>query len=265
MTARRLAGDVVAALTLTCLLVPQSMSYASSLARLSPVNGLFSVAIPCAIYALLGTSPQLSLGPEAALSLMTGETIAGIVSRLPLKADAAAPHNVSNGFILALSSLICFEAGLVTLLLGLLRLGFLDAVLSKPLLRGFVTAVGVVIIVSQMIPMLGLSACVAPRLRCEPMPEQMHRLEVALHIDHGTTFEKFLFLLEHIGKAHRLTTILSIITLFVLFSARIFKPKLAAGKAPWVRYVPDVLIVVIITTCAQALAFSRRLLTATQL
>jgi MFS superfamily sulfate permease-like transporter len=129
------------------------MSYASSLARLNPVNGLFGAAIPCAVYALLGTSPQLSLGPEAALSLMTGETIASILSDLP-------EYKHSASFILSIASLITLQAGLVTFLLGILRLGFLDAVLSRPLLRGFVTAVGVVIIVSQMIPILGLSACV---------------------------------------------------------------------------------------------------------
>jgi MFS superfamily sulfate permease-like transporter len=75
---------------------------------------------------------------------------------------------------------------------------------------------------------------------------------VSLKVDKGTTFDKFLFLLEHIGEAHKLTTILSVVTLAVLVTARIFKPRLVAGPLPFLRFVPDVALVVVITTGAHA-------------
>ena len=119
-----------------------------------PVNGLFGAIIPSAIYALLGTCPQLSVGPEAALSLMTGQTIQKVLTALP--EDATSAHKLK--IATTMSTMITLEVGLITFLLGLARMGFLDAVLSRPLLRGFVTAVGLVIFINQLIPMLGLTA-----------------------------------------------------------------------------------------------------------
>lgn len=70
-------GDFTAALTLTSLIVPQSISYATSLANLPVASGLYGAAIPALVYSLLGTSRQMSVGPEAALTLI-------IVSRLSM-------------------------------------------------------------------------------------------------------------------------------------------------------------------------------------
>ena len=146
------AGDLTSGITLACLLIPQALSYASTLAHLPAINGLFGVIAPSFVYALLGTCPQLSVGPEAALSLMTGQAVAEVLADLPEGTSAADRIAIATNVTTA----VTFLAGLITLLLGLLRLGFLDAVLSRPLLRGFVTAVGAVIAVSQSIILLGL-------------------------------------------------------------------------------------------------------------
>jgi MFS superfamily sulfate permease-like transporter len=75
----RFWGDFAAGVSVASVLIPQSMSYATSLGHLDASTGLFSAAIPGAVYALFGTSPHLNVGPEAALSLLIGMAISGIV------------------------------------------------------------------------------------------------------------------------------------------------------------------------------------------
>lgn len=127
-------GDLTAAFTMTSLIVPQSMSYATNLAKLSPVNGLYGAAIPpiiCELHqgrntpgkssltlnwadSLLGTCRQLSVGPEAALSLIIGEAITKFVA-----AEQHAHGEMTDGQKLQLglliSSVITFEAGVISL------------------------------------------------------------------------------------------------------------------------------------------------------
>ncbi|KAJ7125328.1 sulfate transporter N-terminal domain with GLY motif-domain-containing protein [Mycena epipterygia] len=71
-----LGGDALAGLTVASMLIPQSVSYATSLAQMSPLTGLFSASIHGALYAFLGTCHQLNVGPEAAISLLVGQGIA---------------------------------------------------------------------------------------------------------------------------------------------------------------------------------------------
>lgn len=106
-----LGGDLIAGATLTALLVPQAAAYAHSLAggtvfftsvssstdlkaipgsAVDPIHGLFAAAIPSFIYALLGTCPQLSVGPEASLSLFIGQVASDIVADLP---HGTSPHH----------------------------------------------------------------------------------------------------------------------------------------------------------------------------
>lgn len=85
-----LGGDFLAGITVASMLIPQSVSYASSLAQLSPVTGLFSASIPGIVYALLGTSRQLNVAPEAALSLLLGQAVAEV------KHDYAHPHELQD-------------------------------------------------------------------------------------------------------------------------------------------------------------------------
>lgn len=110
---KQFGGDVTAALTLTSMIVPQSMSYSTNLVHSDPVYGLFAAAIPAMLYSVLGTCRQLSVGPEAALSLITGELIARFVEdeehahgRMGLKEKAE--------LTVLLTTILTFQAGLVT-------------------------------------------------------------------------------------------------------------------------------------------------------
>ncbi|KAG5638446.1 hypothetical protein H0H81_012663 [Sphagnurus paluster] len=78
LTINRLGGDILAGITVASMLIPQSVSYATSLAKLSPLTGLFSASIPGIVYAFLGTSRQLNVAPEAALSLLLGQAVTEI-------------------------------------------------------------------------------------------------------------------------------------------------------------------------------------------
>ncbi|KAF7782781.1 hypothetical protein Agabi119p4_2157 [Agaricus bisporus var. burnettii] len=149
-----IGGDVLAGLTVASVLIPQSVSYATSLAKISPVTGLISASVPGIIYAFLGTSRQLNVAPEAATSLLVGQAVAEILH------DHTGDDVATLGLII--STAITLQAGLIEFLLGFFRLGFIDVVLSRALLRGFITAVAVVIMVEQLIPMfdhLSVSIC----------------------------------------------------------------------------------------------------------
>ncbi|CAD6568133.1 MAG: hypothetical protein CYPHOPRED_002330 [Cyphobasidiales sp. Tagirdzhanova-0007] len=225
-----LIGDVVTGLTLTCLLVPQSMSYASGLAHLDPVNGLFGVIVPAFLYALFGNCGQLSVGPEAALSLLIGQTIDKLLS-----SKAHLPATQISAMQEGIASVIVFEVGLITFLLGIFRLGFLDAVLSRALLRGFITAVGFVIFIEQLtVPLLGLGAIAKAR-----QFGQMHPVE------------KLVFVIQNFRSTHRLTASISLASLAILISVRIAKPRISK-TLKWVQYVPEILMVVVIATILTA-------------
>ncbi|KAF7791398.1 hypothetical protein EIP86_002412 [Pleurotus ostreatoroseus] len=218
-----LGGDVLGGVTVACMLIPQSVSYASSLAKLSPVTGLFSAAIPGIVYALLGTSRQLNVAPEAALSLLLGQAVSDILHGDPHS------HPVDPEAIgLEVATIITFQAGLISFLLGIFRLGFLDVVLSRALLRGFVTAVAVVIMIEQLIPMFGLTTL-------------QHQLNPQ------TTLEKFVFLVDNVfAHMHKTTTLISFVALLVLVVLR--NVKAAFKQYVWIYRLPEVLLVVVIST-----------------
>ncbi len=136
-----LSNDLIAALVVTIMLIPQGMAYAM-LAGLPPQAGLYGAMLPLILYALIGSSPALAVGPVAVIALMTA-TAAGNV------ADIGAP-----GFHLAALWIALLSGGMM-LALGLLRLGFLANFLSHPVISGFITAAGLLIAASQLRHLLG--------------------------------------------------------------------------------------------------------------
>lgn len=139
-----LVNDLVAALIVTIMLIPQSLAYAM-LAGLPPVYGLYASILPLIVYAIFGTSRTLAVGPVAILSLMTAAAAGKI-------AAAGTPQYIEAAMILAVLS------GLILLVLGLLRLGFLANFLSHPVISGFITAAGLIIAASQVKHLLGIDA-----------------------------------------------------------------------------------------------------------
>jgi sulfate permease, SulP family len=137
-----LRGDVAAGLTVAAYLVPQVMAYAT-IAGFSPVVGLWASLLPLAVYALLGTSRQLSTGPESTTALMTATALA------PLAAGDAGRYAALAAMLAVLVGILCFVGGLI-------RLGFIAELLSRPVLVGYMTGVAVIMIGSQLGKLTGV-------------------------------------------------------------------------------------------------------------
>ncbi|KAF9996804.1 hypothetical protein BGZ80_010437 [Entomortierella chlamydospora] len=218
--------DFIAGLTVACLIIPQSLSYATALAHLDPIHGLYASFVPGVLYAIFGTSRQLSVGPEALVSMLVGTAIAQ---------QQHSSGNTDPKTALAISCFITLFVGLFTFFLGFVRLGFLDSVLSRALLRGFITAVAVVVIIEQSISLFGLKALAD---------------EFGIG-EESSTVEKLLFIIEHFGSIHILTTVVSFSSIIFLLSFGSLKKRLT--KLPFLQFVPEILLCVVLYTILTAL------------
>lgn len=135
-------SDLVAAVIVTIMLVPQSLAYAM-LAGLPPQVGLYASILPLLAYALFGTSRALAVGPVAVVSLMTAASVSQV----------AAPGTAEY---LTAAITLAFLSGLVLVAMSVLRLGFLANFLSHPVISGFITASGILIAASQLKHILGI-------------------------------------------------------------------------------------------------------------
>jgi SulP family sulfate permease len=133
--------DMVAGLTVGVILIPQGMAYAM-IAGLPPVYGLYASVFPVLVYLFLGTSRQLAIGPVAMDSLLVA---AGL--------GTLAITGIEN--YIALAIFLAFLVGVIQLLFGLLRMGFLVNFLSRPVISGFTSGAAVIIIFSQLKHLLG--------------------------------------------------------------------------------------------------------------
>ncbi|HBT02271.1 MAG TPA: sodium-independent anion transporter, partial [Citreicella sp.] len=137
-------SDLVAALIVTIMLIPQSLAYAL-LAGLPPEMGLYASILPLVAYAIFGTSRALAVGPVAVVSLMTAAAIGELGLTDPAQIALAA-------------GTLAFLSGAILLAMGVLKLGFLANFLSHPVIAGFITASGILIAASQLKHILGVSA-----------------------------------------------------------------------------------------------------------
>ncbi|MFZ9524345.1 MAG: SulP family inorganic anion transporter [Burkholderiaceae bacterium] len=139
-----LVSDLVAAIIVTMMLIPQSLAYAL-LAGLPPEIGLYASVAPLLLYAVFGTSRVLAVGPVAVVSLMTAAAIGE-------HAVAGSPQYWAVAITLA------FLSGVMLLIMGVLRLGFLANFLSHPVISGFISASGLLIAASQLKTLMGVKA-----------------------------------------------------------------------------------------------------------
>ncbi len=138
------ASDTLAAIIVTIMLIPQALAYAL-LAGLPAEMGLYASILPLIAYALLGTSRTLSVGPVAVVSLMTATAIGKIT-------EQGGADYITAAIAMAMIS------GLMLLLMGFLRFGFLANLLSHPVVSGFITASGIIIALSQVRHIFGIEA-----------------------------------------------------------------------------------------------------------
>lgn len=139
-----LANDMMAALIVTIMLIPQSLAYAL-LAGLPPQMGIYASMVPILLYAIFGTSGTLAVGPVAVISLMTAAAIGKV----------AQPGSAE---IVVVAITLAFLSGTFLIMLGIFRLGFLANFLSHPVISGFITASGILIATSQLKHILGVPA-----------------------------------------------------------------------------------------------------------
>lgn len=140
----QLHNDLIAAVIVTIMLIPQSLAYAM-LAGVPPQLGLYASILPLMVYAVFGTSRTLSVGPVAIASLMTAAAIQNL--------------GIENGIdYVNAAIMLAFLSGLFLILLGCLKLGFLANFLSHPVVSGFITASGIIIGLGQLRHILGIQA-----------------------------------------------------------------------------------------------------------
>lgn len=135
-------GDLSAGVTVGIMLIPQGMAYAM-LAGMPPIYGLYAATIPLIIYALLGTSRQLAVGPVAMVSLLVASGVGTLAE-------------IGSSEFISLAILLALMVGMIQFFLGVFRLGFLVNFLSHPVISGFTSAAALIIGFSQLKHLLGL-------------------------------------------------------------------------------------------------------------
>jgi SulP family sulfate permease len=190
-------GDLTAGLTVGAMLVPQAMAYAL-LAGLPPEVGLYAATIPVVVYALFGTSRQLAVGPVAIVSLLTATALA------PLVEEGTAGY-------LSAAALLALMVGVIHIVMGAGRLGFIVNFLSHAVLVGFTAAAAIIIGFSQVKHIFGIST-----------ESKDHFYETVLEVG------------ANLGGTNAPTLILGIVALVTLFALKKFAPL-----------VPGALVVVI--------------------
>jgi SulP family sulfate permease len=194
-------GDLLAGITVGVMLVPQGMAYAM-LAGLPLIYGLYAGIVPLFLYAFFGSSRQLSVGPVALVSLLV---LTGI--------SALGPEQKSEEYIqLAIATSLI--AGVIQILLGFFRLGFLVNFLSHPVIAGFTSAAAFIIGLSQLKNLLGIE------------------------------IDRSFFVYEIIGNAAQQIHLTHIPTLLVGLGSILFMLLLKR----WNKAIPNALIAVILTT-----------------
>ena len=136
-----LPDDIIAAIIVTILLVPQALAYAL-LAGLPPKMGIYAAILPLVVYALLGTSKHISIGPTAVISLMTAAAIAAVPEGMRIQA----------------ASMIAVLAGLMMMGLGMLKSGAIMNFVSRPVVNAYVTGAAILIMISQLRHIFGIEA-----------------------------------------------------------------------------------------------------------
>ncbi|KAL2066307.1 hypothetical protein VTL71DRAFT_2378 [Oculimacula yallundae] len=216
-----LQGDLIAALTMASFYLPMALSYASNLAHVPPINGLYSFVFNPLIYAILGSCPQMVVGPEAAGSLLVGSVIRSSV-------DSGKSPEYDDAVHARIAGVVTGMAGAAIFIAGITRLGFLDSVLSRPFLRGFISAIGFVIVVDQLIPELGLAELA----------------ESHGGVSHGSSVDKLRFLFSNVQHSSKITAAVAGVSFLIIMVFRETKKRLQP-RYPGVAYIPDRFLVVV--------------------
>lgn len=224
-TFRMMFGDFIAGISLASFQIPLALSYATSIAHVPALCGLYALAVPPIFYAIFGSVPQMIVGPESAISLIVGQAV-----------DLITHEKNEDGTVydpVDLVAVLSIIGGFYLLGAGLCRFGFLDNVLSRSLLRGFISAVGIVMIINSLYDGLGIY------ITDKDIPTHFH-----------SPIMKIYFLLTHLKSEyiHEPTALISLFSfIFIFILGRLKKVEIAKGHSNWVFF-PEILFAVVLST-----------------
>lgn len=179
--------DLIAGLAVWAVLVPESLAYAT-IAGVPPVVGLYAAVPALALYAIAGTSRQLVVSPMSATAALSAGIVASIAG--------------ADGDPVALTTGLALATGIVAIVAGVLRLGFLAAFISEPVLKGFIIGLALTIMIGQVPDLIGVEG------------------------GHGSFFEKTWALLGQLGDVDPLTITVGLASLTALVVVRRTMPFL---------------------------------------
>lgn len=186
-----LSSDVIAGMTASAVVIPKSLAYAT-VAGLPVEAGLYTALVPAAIYAVLGSSRPLSVSTTTTLAILTGAALQPMAAT----GDQAA--------LLSAAATLALLVGVILMLAGALRLGFVANFISEPVLVGFKAGIGIVIVLDQI-----------PKL-------------IGTHIEKASFFHNLAATVASVPHASWLTAALAGITILILLSSEHFWPRAPA-------------------------------------
>jgi len=186
-----LRGDILAGLTVLALLIPEGMAYAE-IAGMPPQTAFYAAPIGLLLYAIFGTSRQLVVAVSAVIATMSAATIA------PLAAAGSTEYALLTAGLAVL-------AGLIAILAGFFKLGRVASFFSESVLAGFVTGLALTVAIKQVPKLLGFEG------------------------GSGNFWERLAHILTHLEETHRLTLIVGLVSIALLFSLEHYFHKLPAA------------------------------------
>jgi sulfate permease, SulP family len=188
-----LAGDALAGLTVWAVLVPEALAYAT-IAGVSPVVGLYAAPAALIFYAAFGSSRYLIAGPSAATAALSAATVGDIVAG-------------NSGAFVEMTAALAVTVGIVAVVSGLLRLGFVASFVSEPVLKGFIVGLALTIMIAEAPKLFGLGP------------------------GDGDFFEQAWDLIRHLGEADGLTMIIGFGSLALILGMKRALPRMPAYLA----------------------------------
>jgi MFS superfamily sulfate permease-like transporter len=185
-----LMPDILAGVAVWAVMVPESLAY-SSIVGVPPIMGLYTIIPPLIVYAILGTSRVLVVGPDTATGLISALTVGAIVAR------GTAEFNT-------LTSTLAILIGACFLLFGALRMGWVAAFIPTPVMRGFIEGLVLVTIIGQVPHLLGISG------------------------GSGSFFHKVWFVLEHLRDVRFTPALTGLLSLAAMLLLRHRAPRVPA-------------------------------------
>jgi len=191
-----LRADIVAGLTVWAVIVPEAMAYAG-IAGVPALVGLYTIPIPLIAYAIFGTSRTMVIGPDSATALISAGTVGAVVAH----------HSGASAVTeyIAITSALALIVGVIFLVLGLARMGWVANFIPAPVMKGFIQGLVWVTIIGQVPKLFGIGG------------------------EHGNFFEQLWAMVPEMAKLSPITTAIGLGSLALLFLIKRFIPKLPAA------------------------------------